>query len=288
MAASAQTIVDLSLAATLTRVSALDPYLAGGVGRDGCEQAGWLTPSQLCADSGATLERLLGETGAHWHTSERRVQAAFLIGGYAWYALAPVLAVYLLERRVPSLAHDNVAIWLDPTEGPGRLALGAERFTALAGDPAAGTPGVTVVPDNAALSDALHDEIVAHMTPLIAAFRARTPLGARAQWLEVADRLGSALHHAGEVSGTEEAAVAEAEALVHRPGSPLNSPRSRFATYEHLGKRRTVKLRGTCCLSYRIAGHACCMPCPLIDEAERAERARAWIAEELAQLPAEA
>lgn len=278
-------VLDRSLATTLERVSALDPYLAGGIGRDpALDPGGWVTPGELCDVGDGTLDSLLADVGRQWGTAERRVQASFLIGGYAWYAVAPVLAAYLLERRVPSLAQDNVAVWLDPADGPGRLALGSDRFTAVATDPAAGTRSVTVVPDEDTLRDALHDEIVGHMTPLIAAFRARTPLGMRAQWLEVADRVGSALHHAGERSGTEAAAIREADALVHRPGSPLNSPRSRFAMYEHLGERRVVKLRGACCLSYRIDGHAYCMSCPLVDEAERAERVRAWIAEEPAEI----
>lgn len=284
-AALTATALNRTLAATLERVTALDPYLAGAIGREPArDQGGWVTARELCDDGDGTLDRLLADVGRQWGTAERRVQASFLIGGYAWYALAPALAAYLLERRVPSLVHDNVAVWLDSADGPGRLELHSDRFTALATDPAAGTPGVTVVRDKVALRDVLHDEIVGHMTPVIAALRARTPLGVRAQWLEVADRVGSALHHAGERSATEAPAIREAEALVHRPGSPLNSPRSRFETYEHLGERRVVKLRGACCLSYRIDGHAYCMTCPLIDEAERADRVRAWIAEDLAEV----
>lgn len=279
----APTVAHRSLAATLGRVSALDPYLDGGVGRDRRDAAGWVTPAQLCADDGAGIERLLGAIGAHWQTGERRIQAAFLIGEYAWYVLAPVLGAYLVERRVPALQPDNVAVWLEPGDVPGRLGLRTRRFTALPLDPLAGDANVTLVGDEAALRDVLHDEIVAHMAPLVAAVRRRTPLGVKAQWLEVADRTASAVHYVGELTGDEERGVREAEALVHRPASPLNSPRSRFVTYEHRGVRRTVKLRGACCLSYRLPDHGYCMTCPLIDEPERAQRVRAWIADELAQ-----
>ncbi|MGH2381205.1 MAG: IucA/IucC family C-terminal-domain containing protein [Candidatus Limnocylindria bacterium] len=272
-----------SLAATLARVSELDPYLSGGVGRCERNSAGWITPGQLSAADGAAMERLLAAIGAHWRTSERRIQAAFLIGEYAWYVLAPVLGAYLAERRVPSLAHDNVAAWIDPGEVPGRLALRTRRCTALPPDQLAGSRSVRVVADEAALREALHDEIVGHMAPVIAAIRARTPLGAKAQWLEVADRTASVLHYVGQLTGEEARGIREAEALVHLPGSPLNSPRSRFHSYEHLGAKRTVKLRGACCLSYRIDDHGYCMTCPLIDEPERTERVHAWIAEELAQ-----
>lgn len=273
-----------ALAATLARVSALDPYLAGGVGRDTArDPAGWVTPAELCREDGATLDRMLAAIGAHSKTVERRVQAAFLIGGYAWYVLAPVLGAYLLERRVPSLGHDDVSVWLSPGDAPGCLALRTGRFSVLAEAPAADTRYVRVVPDETALRDMLHDEIVDHMSPIVGAVRARIPLSARAQWLEVADRVGSALHLVGRSIGEEERGIHEAESLVHRPGSPLDSPRSRFVTYEHLGQRRTVKLRGACCLSYRIAAQGYCMTCPLIGEEERGERVRAWLTEDLSE-----
>jgi ferric iron reductase protein FhuF len=271
------------LAATLERVDALGPYLACGVGVGRGPDAGtWVSPEALCREGGDVLERLLAEVGRRSGTTERRVQAASLLEWYAWYALAPVLGSYLLERRVPLLTHDNVAVWLHPADGPGRLALRSDAFLALEHDPEAGAPGVTVVPDEGALRDALHDGIVAHMAPLVAALRRHSPLGAKAQWLEIADRVGSALQHAGERSGTEQEAIREAEALVHRPGSPLNSPRSRFATYEHCGERRVVKLRGACCLTYRLPARAYCLTCPLVGELERAARIRAWIDEERA------
>ena len=282
-AAVAAMIADPSFDATLARVSALDPYLRAGVGRDVRDPRWWITPRQLCAADGDVLERLLAAIGGRWGTGERRVEAAYLIGQYAWYVLGPVAGAYLVEGRVARLAHDNVAVWLAPGEEPGRLALRTRRFTALPMDPLAGMHGVTVVADQAALRDVLHGEIVRHMAPLIAALRARAPLGVRAQWLEVADRTASALHYVGELIGAEERGIREAEALVHRPASPLNSPRSRFVTYEHLGARRVVKLRGACCLSYRVGDHGYCMTCPLVDEPERTARVRAWIAEELAQ-----
>ncbi|HET6381105.1 MAG TPA: ferric iron reductase [candidate division Zixibacteria bacterium] len=280
---AAALLADPTLDATLARISALDRYLAAGVGRDRRDPRWWVTPRQLTGLDGAAVDRLLDAIGEHWGTSERRVQAAYLIGEYAWYVVAPVAASYLVEGRVARLSHDNVAVWLEPGETPGRLALRTRRFAALPTDALAGTGDVRLVPDQRALRELLQHEIVRHMAPIIGALRARTPLGLNAQWLEVADRTASALHHAGRLIGDEERGIREAEAIIRRPGSPLHSPRSRFVSYEHLGARKTVKLRGACCLTYRIADHGYCMTCPLIDEPERTERVRAWIAEELAQ-----
>lgn len=277
--------IQLDLAATMARVAALDEYLVGGVDRDAGSAPGWVTPDELCAADGVALERLLAAVRDRWQTDDRAIQASFVIGEYAWCLLAPVVGAYLVERRVPSLAHHNVAVWLPPDGGPGRLALRTSHFTALAGDPLGGGSDVTTVRDEAALRDALHDEIVVHMRPVIAALRARTPFGARAQWLEVADRAAGAMCHVAELTGDAEGGRREVEVLFHRAGSSLNSPRIRFVTYEHLAVRRTMKLRGACCLTYRLPDQEYCMSCPLLPEPQREQRVRAWIADELALHP---
>jgi ferric iron reductase protein FhuF len=251
-------------------VRGLSPYFAATVGRDTRLRAdGWVTTEQLVSPDAAHLAALLQRYGDHWGTSDRRIQGSFALIGYAWSVLAPVVAAYLADGRVPRISDGRVAVWLDP---------GEDGAVALSG----------IVVDGEALRDALHDEVVDHMRPVVAAFRAETPLGSRVLWLITADMIAGAFQLAGEALGQEDRAIAEAKLVLGRPSSPLRSPRISFRRYEHLGDHRTLAVRASCCLSYRLDGSGYCMSCPLLAEPERIERVNAWIAEELQQAPATA
>ena len=256
-----------SLAAALEHISALSPYVTAGVVRDPSrtpEQ--WITTDTLLAPDGDALDHQLDRFGEEAGTGVRRIQGLFFLIGYGWTTLTPVVFAYLFGDRLPRISDRSVSVWLDGGEG------GAVAFDADA-----------TVPGPVGL-DRLHDEIVGHIAPLVDALHARTPLGRRALWLNVADTVAGAFEHAGEVLGDPARAEREARLLFGRRGSPLRSPRITFADFEHRGQHKTLVSRGSCCLSYQIPNSGYCMSCPLIDETERADRVRAWIDEELAQV----
>lgn len=229
----------------------------------------WLTPARIAA-SPRLIDRLLYEYGAHLKLPrDRRTQAAYFVLDYTWYAFAPLVAAHLAAGVVPSLRGREVSVWLDPTSRAGCLALG---------EPSLREGGI----------EALRDEVVEHMAPVVDALARHGCIGSRAAWLGIGDRLVGALEFIGPPLGQGQRALADAEALVHRPGSPLDSPRHRFVACDHLGVRRTIGVRASCCRSYRTLEGGYCDTCPLVSEDERLERIRASIEEELAQVPVHA
>jgi len=151
-------------------------------------------------------------------------------------------------------------VWLEPATREGSLALAVDA------------PAATGI-------EALRRQIEAFMAPIVGAIVARRWLGRRAAWLGVGDRVVGAFEHLGQAIGAPDRARAMAEALVHAPGSLLDSPRHRFVEIEGGGRTHAVGMRASCCRFYRVPETEKCLTCPLLDEAERAPRLEAWLSE---------
>ena len=89
-------------------------------------------------------------------------------------------------------------------------------------------------------------------------------------WLSASDTIAGGLLWLGELLECEELAAREAERLIRRPGSPLGSPRGAIRTYTCDDASRTVHVRASCCLSWRLDGGTWCSTCPVLDEPARA------------------
>lgn len=233
----------------------------------------------LAADGASAPERItagLELVRARTGVTDRRVRAAYLHGWYTWFVLAPIVMAYQGQRRVPSLSGPEVRLTWDGIGEP-TLFLG-RRVAVLADDALAADPDADILVDAAALRERLHDEIVAHMSLVIALLREHTHLGSRMQWLQTADVLAGLLQYAGERCGDERAGIAEAEALLASPDSPLRSTRGRFVAWHGAGIERTLFHRASCCLWYRSPGASYCMTCPLIDPEAQETGVQAWLA----------
>lgn len=253
--------MNAELADVVDRIGALDPYLACGIGRDDPARP-WLAPSALAAADGR-LERLATAYGERWSVpADRCSQASYVILDYSWYAFAPLVATFLSEGVVPRL--DGAQVALEPQTRIGRLAL------------------VPLRPRRGASVDDLRDEIVQHVTPIVEAVVERRWLGQKPAWWGVGDRVVGAFEYLGDLIGQPDRARDLASGLVHAPGSPLDSPRHRFASFEHLGVTRTVGLRAACCRFHRVPGEEKCLTCPILAPEEREGRIRAEIETSLA------
>jgi FhuF 2Fe-2S C-terminal domain len=242
-----------SLADVLARVRAADPYLAVGIGRDDRDPAHWLTPERLAADPDR-LVALADAYGARWGVAgDRTSQASFIVLDLSWYAFAPLVATYLAAGVVPSLG--GAQVWLEPSTREGSLALAA--------GPVARESGIA----------ALRSTIEAYAAPLVEAIVARRWLGRRTAWAGVGDRVVGAFEHLGPALADADRARASAEALIHHPGSRLDSPRHRFVTYGAGPDSMTLGLRATCCRFHRVPDVDYCLTCPLLPEADRQKRA---------------
>lgn len=251
------------LPALLGAARRADPYLACGVGRDpGRAPQLWTTAGTLAADPGA-LDALADAYARRWGVvGDRPSQATIIVLDYTWYASAPLVALALTAGLVPALR--GAEVWLDPETREGCLALPA---------------GVAVAPVDA---DALRTEIETHLAPLVDAIAERRWISRRTAWLGVGDRVVGAIEHVLRGIGAPKRAPIEAERIVHRPGSALDSPRHRFVEIEAAGRLVPVGIRASCCRFYRVPGVEKCLTCPLVPEPERTHRLREWVREEAA------
>ena len=118
-----------------------------------------------------------------------------------------------------------------------------------AADPRAGDPSLVLVADEEALLARLHEELEAHLEPLLVALSARTGRPLRALWRSAGDRLGGAFLWLGEVVGMRERAW-ELGARCMTGAGPL-AVGAGFRVLEHAGIAEPTRNRRSCCLIWR-------------------------------------
>jgi hypothetical protein len=256
---------DDSFAAMLERVAQINPYLVHhGLAAGGVSAAALIEDRQL-------LDGLLQQILARYGATDQPMAAAIFLNSYAWYVGAAAIGCYLVEGRVPSLAPENVDLWID--------FLGDEKRIDVALHPAESSPWpADSASSPAELRTRLRLELEAHLEPLIERLHCQTRLGKRAQWYLVADACASVFVWFGQRMGTTEASCAEGLALIGAPESPLRFSKTGYFTLEHAGICQTFRKRGGCCLSHKAPAGNYCSTCPLISVEERDRRLTAWMA----------
>ncbi len=167
------TLSDAPLTATLGRLS-----VAGGEGlkvplsaRAGVpDEPGWTLAADLF-DAPDLLGEFMVRVGRGYGTDDRPVVGTMLLRSYLWRILAPAVAAFLAERRLPDLHAGNVALRYDE-RGALDLAFAGSCLAALPSDPAAGYPDVVVVPSEDDLLAQMRDALAeSHLSALIPALR---------------------------------------------------------------------------------------------------------------------
>ncbi|WP_117000304.1 (2Fe-2S)-binding protein [Desertimonas flava] len=208
---------------------------------------------------------------------QRDVAAAYLAMRVAAVVAGPLVGPYLLERRVPLVEPPITWLRTHPQLEFDRLAAGTSHFAALADDPDAGHPDVTVV-DADELTAVIVGAFAELLGPLLDNLRVVAPFGRRGMWGLVADSIGGCALAAARETGTDHRpAWTAANDILDRlraRGLPIgNRPRPLVATCG--GREFPFNIRGTCCLRYKAgeppAHHdpdfgAYCHSCPLVDD----------------------
>lgn len=267
------------LTATIARVSALDALLAAQVLPAPAED--WRRVSDLLDAAAPTgwFDAVIGQIMARYSVRERRTAAMFFLGSYAWYVTASAIASYLTDRRVPSIALDDVAVRfdVDGDEPQIKVALLNPGFAALPDDPAAGMATVTICATLHDLRERLRKQIEDHMLAAIAFLARHVRLGQRGQWNMVADTCAEVCLWIGQQMGEQERACAEGLALIKMAGSPMRPSPTQYLTLAVGERCETFRMRGSCCLYYKTPTAKNCNTCPLLSEAERVQRLRMWM-----------
>ncbi|MBT2468854.1 (2Fe-2S)-binding protein [Streptomyces sp. ISL-66] len=225
------------------------------------------------ADLDRCHERLIAEETARIQAGydcvpRRHVAASRLLHHYLWSLCLLVSGPWYLDRRVPRIRPEDV--WIDSRTGD--LALRPGDFACLAGDLAAGLPGVRVLAGEDELRAELRAVVAEHVTPLLAVFQSALKRGPRALWGMVTDDLVSGIWHLGRMLCEEDAAVRAAGAVL--PGDTPPFPGA--ASFRRLpgtdGRTHQTRTRLGCCLYYAIRPAEACVTCPRTSDAERVRR----------------
>lgn len=219
---------------------------------------GWSTAARLYSDA-PLLDDVLRRLGREYGTEIPQVTGSLFLKGYLWRVLAPIVAAFLLERRVPDLGPESVALRFDERGFPADLAV-AGTFAALPDDPGAGHPCVLVLASEEDLSRYLGERLAeAHLPGLLAALRLRTRRGSGALGKMAVDAVADAFLIVGQGLGREGEAVVLAEEVLAGPSSLSGD--TNYLVVERDGRRETSRVRNACCLYYRLDRDAC-LTCP--------------------------
>ncbi|GHF28528.1 hypothetical protein GCM10010218_07080 [Streptomyces mashuensis] len=226
--------------------------------------AGQVTGARLVKDPALRewLVDLAGRriTETHGVTPRRDVAALEALHQYAFLATAAMSGPWFLTRRVPWLGPDGIGY----DETSGTLTVSPSYVTCLPGDPAAGLPGVRVVPDEEQLRAVLRAAVAHHLGPVLEEFRPLLRRGPRAVWGLATDELAEGIWYVGRVTGQEGRAVAAAGALL--PGS--TPPFVGAAGFRPCGEGdeeadgEATRTRVNCCLWYTVTPQKLCGTCP--------------------------
>ncbi|MEV4557701.1 (2Fe-2S)-binding protein [Kitasatospora sp. NPDC049285] len=220
---------------------------------------GWTTAAALAADP-AALDAMIAHDerlGVDLYGAAPRpdVTAGFSLHRYVWPVALAFTLPWFLERRVPRLPADRVAI----NRTTGELTVRPAAFSCLPDDPAAGRPDARPVPDRAALDDALRTALAEHLTPVLDAFRPRMRRGPRTLWAMATDDVVDGLWYLSTLLGEEPRAVAALDALL--PGTGAAAPFVGTPGFREEDGART-RTRVSCCLFYTVRPAEACFSCP--------------------------
>lgn len=233
--------------------------------------APWRSAKAFFADDSA-IEELLAAQQDAVPGLDRKGQAAFAIGAYAYVLAAGIVPLFVGFRVVPRLSPSCVAVALARGGGSGNPLL---RFALI--DPKVTTDAPVT---NAARRDLGDDALCElfgsgleeHMQPLIAKLHERTGLSRGALWRLVADYVAQLFLDAGERFEMRARSQADALGVLKRPRSPLSNRQLHFfdlAVDEHepapcrAERFRTFVSRGGCCRQYTVDGYELCPNCVL-------------------------
>ena len=259
-------------AATLGRLAVATgdggPDLSARTGHP--EGPGWTTVAGLAADR-ALLEALVERIERGCGVRDRPYAGTSLLRIYLWRILTTSVAAFLLERRLPDLRAENVALRFGDGGFAEELAFIAPRFFALPDDPEAGHPDATVLPSKKDFLDRMREALATtHLPALIPALRdLRVRRGTRALWGTGVDVCAEAFMFIGQSLDLEAEALGFAETMLSGP-SPLSGP-TNFFVLDQAGQPKTTRVRNICCLYYKL-GNGPCSTCPRTPHEERLAR----------------
>ena len=239
------------------------------------EQDGWIDATDLFLGDDQRLRDLMLAYGQNaWGTTNRHAAGSAFIIAYLSRLTWPVIAQYVLARRVPQVSLNNLAFHqagsrIDAT------ALSCPSFAALSTDPAAGHQDVEVLPDEAALYLRLKEWLLDdNVRQVIAALHRAGRASLRVSRNAAAASCSQAFNRLYALADMPDRVIRDAEVFFGDPRSLLFGQLT-MEVFEHQGMRGFFSRRRGCCLWWRSETSSdYCSNCILLSREQQDERFR--------------
>jgi hypothetical protein len=234
----------------------------------------WLSDDELCRPEADPLASLIQRFGSVGLKFNRRVAAAALMLRFGWVG-GFAIASYLVQSRVPVVR--NYALCFSPRTLLRWLFIRDAAFVGRSDDVLAGSRDWLESSPNELLLKRLLESLIAFSEPVIVAQHVWSGFSRHALWAMATSSWASQFASIGRQLGDEAHAVRTARAMFS-----LDPEIERAAPYLYEvsvdGIGRTFQKMRACCLHFKYSNRRFCANCPIIPEAERLERNRAWLA----------
>jgi hypothetical protein len=233
----------------------------------------WLSGDELCkpdADPLASLTQRFGSAGFKFN---RRAAAGALMLRFGWGA-GFAISSYLLQSRIPVVR--DYAMCFSPRTLLRWLCIRDAMFVGRSDDVLAGSRDWLESLPSGDLLRRLLESLITFTEPVIAAQHVWSGFSRHALWAMATSSWASQFASIGRQLGDEASAIDTVRAMFS-----LDPEIKRAAPdlYEVSGDgiRRTFQKMRACCLHFKNSNRRFCANCPIIPEAERLERNRAWL-----------
>ena len=238
-------------------------------------QEGWTTAVSLFGNGGQRLRDLVMDHGRDlWGTENCHVAGSAFIIAYLTRITWPVVAQYVLERRVPDVRLSNLNFHWKGRQVDG-TALNRPFFAVLPADPASGHPDAVVVADAVELYARLKEWLFdANLNIVIPSLRQAARASLKVSWNAVAASCAQAFNRLYDVVEEPETVVKDAEAFFGDASSPVYREVS-MEVFAHQGKQGLFTRRAGCCLWWRSErSNDLCSNCILLTREQQDARFR--------------
>ena len=258
---------------SMGRAALLNPHFRLPLREPG--QDGWTDATDLFLGDDERLRDLMLAYGRNaWGTTNRHAAGSAFIIAYLSRLTWPVIAQYVITRRVPLVSLDNIAFH----QIGGRIdatALNYPSFAVLSNDPAAGPPDAEVLTDEAALYLRLKDWLFdSNVRLVIGALHQSGRASLKVSRNAAAASCSQAFNRLYALSDTPDQVVRDAEVFFGDIRSLLFGQLT-MEVFEHQGKRGFFSRRAGCCLWWRSErSNDYCSNCILLSREQQDERFR--------------
>ena len=237
------------------------------------DQDGWLGAGQLFQDNDQRLGDLVMALGlARWGTENLHVAGSAFIIAYLTKITWPLIAQYVLERRVPDVRLSNLEFHWNG-EMINATAMSSPSFAVLPGDAASSHPDAVVVADEAELYARLKEWLFrGNLDIVITSLRRASRASLKVSRNAVAASCAQAFKKLYDVSGHTEMVVEAADAFFGDSSSPVYRQVT-MDIFSHQGKTGFFSRRAGCCLWWRTEqSNDYCSNCVLLSREQQDAR----------------